>query len=104
MSRISDTDSGISTLESHFSSMSMQFSEAIEEMKRQAVLQMKHHDPLNLILSKLFPIEQSNSTGNSIADSSAPAGEQSPTSSLQANSLNALLDASGSNQAAGHGS
>lgn len=104
MSRISDNNSRISALESHFSTMSMQFSEAIDEMKRQSVMQTKHNDALSLILSKLFPSTDPNNTGNSIAVAGVPAGEQSFTSSLQANSLNASPEAGGTQSAAGHGS
>lgn len=74
MSRISDTNSRISTLESHFSTMSMQFSEAINEMRRQSVMQTKHQDALNLILSKIFSNDQSIVTGNTSVFSE-PAGE-----------------------------
>jgi hypothetical protein len=55
LSRNSDNNSRISALESHFSNMPMQFSEAIEEMRRQSAMQTKHQDALHLILSKLFP-------------------------------------------------
>lgn len=103
MSRISDTNSRISALESHFSTKSMHFSEAIDEMKRQSIMQSKHQDALNLILSKIFPREYSIVTGDTSV-SSEPAAGQTSTSSLQANSLNASIEASGSDRAAGNGS
>jgi hypothetical protein len=88
--------------------MSMQFSEALDEMKRQSILQTKHHDALTLILSKLFP--EKNSTLQTDAgpdtniESSTTAGGQSSTSSHQVNSLSTLYEAGGSDGAAGHSS
>ena len=102
MSRISDNNSRISALESHFSNMSMQFSEAIDEMRRQSIMQTKHQDALNLILSKLFSQDQSVVTGTQCSVPSGPAGEQTFTSSLQANPLTASTEAGGSARAAGH--
>jgi hypothetical protein len=64
---------------------------------------IKHQDALNLILSKIFPREHSIVTGDTSV-SSEPAGGQTSTSSLQANSLNASIEAGGSDRAAGNGS
>jgi hypothetical protein len=57
MSRILDNNSRISALESHFSNMSMQFSEAIEEMRRQSVMQTHQQDTLNLPFKTSDPRE-----------------------------------------------
>jgi hypothetical protein len=104
ISRISDNNSRISALESHFSTMSMQFTEAIEEMRRQSDMQSKHHDALNLILSRIYPSQHTVVTGIQSSVSSDTAGEQPSTSSIQANPLNVLPEAGGSSRAAGHGS
>jgi hypothetical protein len=104
MSRISDNNSRISALESHFSNMPMQFSEAIDEMRRQSIMQTKQQDALNLILSRRFPQDQSAITGSNSPVSSEPTGGQSSASSFQDNPLTASPEAGGSDRAAGHGS
>jgi hypothetical protein len=104
ISRISDNNSRISALESHFSTMSMQFTEAIEEMRRQSDMQSKHHDTLNLLLSRIFSSEQMVVTGIQSSVSSDTAGELPSTSSVQANPLNVLPEAGDSPRATDHGS
>jgi hypothetical protein len=106
MSRLSDNNSRISALESHFSNMSAQFSEALGEMKRQSMLQTQHQDALALILSKLLPerqvtqpIDSGPTNGPKVTE-----GGQHPTSSTQANPLSSTMTAGGSDGVAGHGS
>ncbi len=106
MSRLSDSNTRISALENSFESMSFSISEAIDELKRQATEQTRHHRALDMILAKLYPQEfaEAQAPMDSVTESLEPEGEQSSTSSFQANPLNPSYEAGDSEGATGHGS